>query len=295
MTGREPSAWGMVLTPFTPDGTDIDHASLVRLVRTLLTEGMTGVIALGVIAEPDTLSLDEKRSVLDTVTSAAGEAPVLATVMSSDPARRAAELATVAELGDRIAGLMVPVTSDEAPTLRDDLETAHARTGLPLVIQDYPAPTGIRIDAEALVEALAGLRFVQGVKCEAAPTFARIRLLRERYPELSLISGLGGLSLVDDLAVGADGLACGITRPHHLARALQRWHQRDPRGARALVAEIAQLISLEVQAGTSIGIRKEHWRRRGVIDSARVRRGQQPYPGYLSEISDSWGYPDPAG
>lgn len=285
--------WAMVATPFSSDAAEVDHRSLAALVRRLVSDGATGLVALGVIAEPESLSDAERACVLQTILAAADGTPVLATVMDLDEQARARQLEALAAQGDRrdLVGVMVPVSSADSSVLRRHLQQAHMTTGLPLVVQDYPAATGIAIDVEVLADAVADLPYLQALKCEAAPTFARIHRLAERLPDVELMAGLGGLSLVEDLAAGATSLACGVTRPGQLAAALAAWHADQPNRARALISEISTLIHLETQPRTSIGIRKEHWRRQGVVASAAVRSGRLPYPAFLSPISEWWGYP----
>lgn len=105
------------------------------------------------------------------------------------------------------------------------------------------------------------------------------------------MAGLGGLSLIDELECGATSVACGISRPEVVHRALTQWLAGDAEGARATMSEIASLINFEVQAKTSIAIRKEHWRRQGVIGSAAVRPPSYPYAAFLDRCSTAHGFP----
>lgn len=287
----EPSMqlWGMVATPFLPGGA-VDESSLRTLARTLLDRGCTSLVCLGVLAEPASLSATEKIEVLAAVSEEAGSAPVVATVMSLD---RTAAVEEAREFTDtlegRISAIMVPVSHSDDHTFRENLRAVHAASGLPLIIQDLPKATGVRIETAALIKAVDGLEFVQAIKCEAEPTFERIRHLASRV-NCRLVGGFGGIGLVDDLRAGATGMAAGISRPEVLAQAIHQWQSGDERGASSLIAGISGLINLETQQGPSIAIRKEHWRRQGVIEHAGVRPPTIPWSAAFDAHSRFYGF-----
>ncbi|MDQ6522891.1 dihydrodipicolinate synthase family protein [Nocardioides sp. LHD-245] len=284
----EVPVWGMVLTPFTGGGAAVDHASLAAHVRALLDQGVHGLVALAVIAEPAALSREERGAVLDTVLDHAQDRPVVATVMALDDDDHAADLQTVVTpRADRLAGLMLPVHSPDPRALTERLRTAHQKSRLPIWVQDYPGPTGVTIALDDLAGALGAVPSVVAVKCEAAPTFLRIHELARALPQLRLLSGLGGANLVEDLIAGATSIACGISRPVDLVAAVRAWEVNDLPGTRAAVAKVSARVGIETQPGTSIAIRKEHWRRAGIIAGADVRPPQLAYPGFLSGLSDS--------
>ncbi len=284
-----PRIAAMVLTPFAEAGAELDEGSLVSHVHALLERGCTELIALGVIAEPASLSLAERIRVLDVLAATAPGVPLTAKVMGiarPDGLEEARALAACTG----VHAIMVPVTHPDAGSLRAILVAAHEATGLPVVVQDYPPPTGVTIALDELLRALDGLGFVSAVKCEAPPTFWRIRRIVEELPVVAM-SGLGGIGLVDDLRAGATALACGMTRPEAMARAMAMWSLGDEVSARRAVADVSALVSFEMQAQTSIGVRKEHWRRAGVIASSRVRSPTMPYPPQLDGHSAAHGYP----
>lgn len=279
--------WGMVLTPFTPDLT-VDHASLAAHVRALLDQGVHGVVALAVIAEPGALARDERAAVLDTVLDSAGDHPVVATVMALDDEGHLDDLrALIHPRADRLAGVMLPVHSPDPALVAKRLRAAHHACGLPVWVQDYPGPTGVSIPFDDLVDALRAVPAVVAVKCEAAPTFRRIHGLAAALPHLQLLSGLGGANLVEDLVAGASAVACGISQPSDLVAATRAWTAGGLPGALAEVARFSARVGVETQAGTSIAVRKEHWRRAGIIACAEVRPPQLPYPAFLTDLSDA--------
>lgn len=285
------SVWGMLATPFDGHATAIDVESLARLSAHLVRSGCTSLVALGVVAEPGTLSMDEKILALSVVSSAAPSVPLIATVMEIGPAapRVADDLAR--ELDGRLAAVMVPVSHDRGDKLRARLKEVHRRTELPVVIQDYPAPTGVRIPLPELIGAIDGLDFIDSIKCECPPTFGRIRAL---HPATTarLIAGYGGIGMASDLESGASGVAVGVTVSEVLADAMRCWALGDKAGTIATIASKSGLIQYETSPGHSIAIRKEHWRRLGIIEHATVRPPTSPWSEDLDALSALHGYPD---
>ncbi len=286
-----PIVHAMLPTPFTADANAIDHASLATLVATVRERGCESLVALGVVAEPASLSLAEKISALETIVEAGGnETPVTATVMNGEDRAGEARILHRA-LGAAITSIMVPVSSADPACVRAELVAVHEATGLPVIVQDYPAASGVTIALDDLVRALEGLDFVGAVKCEAAPTFWRMRQLADRTP-VTIIAGMGGIGLTDELSSGASEIACGITRPEIIVAASHLWGMGSREEARELISSASPLIVFETQQTTSVAIRKEHWRRQGVIAHASVRSPSVPYQGSFSSLSDAHGQVD---
>ncbi|MFC5676709.1 dihydrodipicolinate synthase family protein [Aeromicrobium endophyticum] len=279
----EVAAWAMTPTPFTSDGSRVDTDSLARFARHATEQGCTGFLALGVIAEPATLSLQERLTCLATVADAAPSSPVVATVMELDTgaAVQEAEILT-RSLGAGVAGLMVPVTDPDADVLRAHLRAVHDATGCQVVVQDLPRATGVQIAVDDLACAVDGLDFVAGVKCESPPTFVRVARLRD-LTGVPCISGFGGIGLVDDVVSGATSVAVGVTPAATVVAALDAARLGRHAEAARLIGTRAALITYETQPGQSIAIRKEHWRRAGVIAHRSTRA---PTPAWTDDLDD---------
>ncbi len=282
-----PAVWGMMATPLT-DQLAVDIASMRGYAETLVERGCHGLVVLGVIAEPGALSLAEK---LDSIESAlAADVPVIAGLMAADAELQRADAAAFgARYRTQLSALMIPIVSPDAREVIDRVEQVHAVSGLPVVLQDYPAASGVTIAVEALQEVVTATG-VTMVKSEGQPTFHRIQQLKDAGPDLTLMTGLGGLSLLEDLASGATAVATGITRPEIICAATALWSSGDAEGARDRIGPIGSLISFETQQRTSIGIRKEHWRRQGVFASAAVRPPTIPYQPAFESLSRRLGY-----
>jgi 4-hydroxy-tetrahydrodipicolinate synthase len=149
---------------------------------------------------------------------------------------------------------------------------AAATSGeLPIIIQDFPAGSGVTITASELVAVAGEQPLVVGVKAEAPPTGGLIETLRSARPDLGLVGGLGGLFLIDELRAGANGVMTGFAMPERLVSVV-RTYPIDPEAAARDWAQLLPLMRLEAFQPFSLAARKEVWRLRGVIGSSYCRR-----------------------
>jgi 4-hydroxy-tetrahydrodipicolinate synthase len=208
----------------------------------------------------------ERTRVLAGAIEAAGEVPIVVgiTAPSADLVAERARLAASHGAG----GLMV----SPSPTLplRPAVEAA-TEGGLPIVIQDYPAGSGVELTAAELIAAVEGQPLVAGVKAEAPPTAGTIAALRARLPGAGLVGGLGGLFLIDELRAGATGIMTGFALPDRLV-AIVRSFGEDPTAAERAWLALLPLMRFEAFPPASLAARKEVWRLRGVIGSGYCRR-----------------------
>ncbi|NUP73391.1 MAG: dihydrodipicolinate synthase family protein, partial [Sinomonas sp.] len=146
----EPGVWGVVPTPFAGSALDVDTDSLAQLVEHYAAAGAVGLTVLGVFGEAASLAAAEKALVLETA-SEASILPVVAgvTALATRPAIDEAVAAQQA-LGERLKAVMVQANSPDPGVLAAHLEGIHRATGAAIVVQDYPAASGVAIPAKAL-------------------------------------------------------------------------------------------------------------------------------------------------
>ncbi|MFE7416067.1 dihydrodipicolinate synthase family protein [Rhodococcus sp. NPDC057529] len=273
---RRVTAWGMVPTPFTRDGA-VDRPSLCRVVQHLRRCGCDGVIALGAIAEPFTLSPRERSDVVRTIATAADGAPVVGAVLSLDSDRFAVDFDALepSALGV-LDAVMIPVTTPDPNSLRSAIARAGDVSGLPVFLQDLPRFSGVHVGHADLIEAVSASPSCIAVKCEAPPTYERIGLLAA-HTEATLISGFGGLGVVDDVIAGASSVAIGSTVTRAVVDATRLALAGRYDDASTVIGTVAARIHFETQPGANVAIRKRHWERAGVIDTHVVRAPTLPY------------------
>jgi 4-hydroxy-tetrahydrodipicolinate synthase len=261
-------------TPFQPDES-VDEASLRRLVDHVAAAGAVGVLVLGVMGEADRLADDERDRVVGTTLEAAGDRLQIvvgvthgATVVARERARTAATAGATAVM------VAPPPGSAAGPVLRDHFARIADGLDVPIVVQDHPPSSGVRLPVEfvaALIEVLPPGSAVKLEDPPAAPKMARLRELTDACP---IFGGLGGLSLVDELAAGAAGTMTGFAALEALVQIVSAYTGGEIETARRVFAAYLPLIVFETQPG-GLAIRKEILRRRGAIAHATVRQPAQ--------------------
>lgn len=266
MTGpfRLDGVFTVLPTAFRDDGA-LDLAGTGALVGAAADAGVGGLTVLGVMGEAAELTEDERRQVVACV-RATTTLPIVVGVSGDSVAAVAARARDAASAG--VNALMV--SPSRSVGLRDAVD-AVAAEGLPIVIQDYPAGSGIHLTTAELGEIATGQPLVVGIKAEAPPTSGRIAALRSSNPALGLVGGLGGMFLIDELRAGADGVMTGFALPERLVSVV-RTFRTDPDAAAGEWAHLLPLMRLEAFQPFSLAARKEVWRLRGVIASSCCRR-----------------------
>jgi 4-hydroxy-tetrahydrodipicolinate synthase len=260
---RLEGVFSVLPTVFRDDGS-LDLEGQSALVGAHIEAGVAGLTVLGVMGEAGELSDVERTEVMATVLDR--RIPVVAGVSgpSSDVvARRSQEAARAG-----VSAVMV------SPSSGLDLAAAvgAARSGgVPIVIQDYPAGSGVELSVADIGAVVAAEPLVVGVKAEAPPTSGTIASLHRSHPDLALVGGLGGLFLIDELRAGARGVMTGFALPERLVAIVAAFSSR-PDDAEREWLELLPLMRFEAFQPFSLAARKEVWRLRGVIASSHCRR-----------------------
>jgi len=186
--------------------------------------------------------------------------------------------------------VMVTPTKEPAPTPDDSLVGLYARVaekcpGLPIVLQDHPASTQVHMSVPLLARIVLEVPTVTCIKLESLPTPAKIAQLRQKWSELppaqecTILTGLGALYGGFDLEQGTEGFMTGFAFPEILAAMNDAAQAGDMARAHALYATYLPLMVFEQQPG--VAVRKELYRRRGLITSGHVRA---PAPSAVSPV-----------
>lgn len=251
-------------TAFREDGA-LDLDGTAALVRAALDAKVAGLTVLGVMGEAAEQTEQERALVVRCVREQAS-VPVVVGVSGNAVGAISARSSDAAATG--VDGLMVGPS--RAVGLADAVAAA-AVAGLPIVVQDYPAGSGVTVTEAEIGDVVDGQPLVIGVKAESPPTSGRIAALRATHPRLGLMGGLGGLFLIDELAAGANGVMTGFAMPDRLVAIVETF-RTDPAAATRSWEALLPLMRLEAFQPFSLAARKEIWRLRGVINSSHCRR-----------------------
>jgi 4-hydroxy-tetrahydrodipicolinate synthase len=257
----QPLAYLAVPTALTDDAT-LDVDGQARLAASVAAAGADAIVVLDAAAgELAQLDADERLRVVRATRDGAGGLPVIAGVDGRD----ATALAWAhAAAGAGASALLVLVPSD-VPSGVDRL-SAVTSTGATTWLHVHPAAGGGPIAPERAAALVAELG-AAGVVLEAPPVLDGIAVLRAAGT--SVLGGLAGLLLPDELDAGAHGTAAATAVPELLVRALRA---AGPAAGRDHHLAAAPYLHLEV-GSTGPRVRKEAWRQRGVLVSGRSRVG----------------------
>jgi 4-hydroxy-tetrahydrodipicolinate synthase len=248
----------------------VDLASQRRLVEAAAGWDTDGLTAMGVTSEAGALASAERSASLGVIfEAAAGRVPIVVGCSGSGPALARELIKEAKELGAVAAMVSAPPLTRNVDLL-PEFYRSIAGGGLPLVIQDEPAATGVVLPVSVLLRCFeaSGARTV---KLEDPPTPQKIAKLLAADPALQVFGGLGGVSALSELRRGACGTMTGFAFPEILAAVGRCVEAGDEHAAGRLFDRYLPLLQFEAQAAVGLAIRKELLRRRGVIATGRTR------------------------
>jgi 4-hydroxy-tetrahydrodipicolinate synthase len=199
-----------LVTPFRDGRIDLD--TYEALVEFQVSNRSHGVVVCGTTGEPSTLTVDERRALLEAaLRAAAGRIPVVAATGSQSLAETAALTDHAQRAG--AAALLVVTPYYVRPPARGLVEyvvTIAARTELPVLLYHIPARTGVSVQIDALARMVEAAPNLVGMKHAAADLGLVSDALHRFGPDFRLLAGLEELSL-PMLALGAAGMVNAVS------------------------------------------------------------------------------------
>jgi 4-hydroxy-tetrahydrodipicolinate synthase len=189
----------------------IDLADTQRVVDDLINDGVTGVIALGTVGENNSLTGEEKVTVLTAIVEAvAGRVPVVTGVSEYDTRRAAAYAREAERVGANGLMLLPPmVYVPKAKELAAHFRGVAEQTALPIMLYNNPPAYRTQIDNEVLA-LIADVANIVAIK-ESAPDTRRFTDVKTAFGDrFVLFAGLDDVAL-EGLYLGAQGWVSGLT------------------------------------------------------------------------------------
>lgn len=279
MRGAFEGVYSVVPTPFRRDG-GVDHDGLGRIVDLYVSAGVQGLTALGVTSEAARLTERERGAVLETVTRQLDGRAALVVGATAQGLEACVEYSRMAQDAGAAAVMVGPprLSKLNSAAVLDYFERLAAAIDVPIVVQDYPPVSGITLEPALLARIAREIPTARTIKLEEAPTPVKAARILEAAGEVpvSILGGLGGVFLLEELTAGAAGAMTGFAFPEVLVEVVQRYRAGDEAGAADVFYRYVPLMRFEFQQGIGIALRKEVLRRRGVIEHTGVRA---PAPG----------------
>lgn len=259
-------------TIFTAAG-DIDQDGMASVIDYAIDRGVDGVVFPGLASEYDMLTLDEREAMISFVGRRVAGRAHFVVGASGNGLDESTRLATAgAKAGAVAAMVMTPKSVGADTALLGAFYTAlGTQAGLPLMLQNAPAPMGLGLSSAQLREIVQATDAIRWVKEENMPCGQRISALLEHRPPslLGVFGGAGGRYITDELARGAIGTMPAAETPEIHVALMAAHRAGDAEKMRDLYEAVLPILMM--QAVFRWRLTKEVLRRRGLIASAYTR------------------------
>ena len=274
-------------TPFKEDGS-LDLESLDRLIEHALTWKADGLAILGVASEVEKLNAEEYEAIAESAArKIAGKAPLVVGVSGANTRAAAQSAAIARRVGAHAVFAKAPVASRAEAAEAEALDyylTITQAADLPVMVQNFALASGESgvISMDALTRIVRADPRIQYVKEETPPPAGngKITQIKRAFGErVAILSGLGGITLVDDLRRGATGNMPGSVLVRALISIHECYRQGKEEEADRLHAEILPLIVFRARWGHAV-VTKTILKDLGILKTAKVR---EPAGGALDD------------
>ena len=261
----------IVPTPFLDDYA-VDFPSIERLVNFMATKKVHGLAIMGALGEGHKLTEQEREGIISAYRELLPNGMHLVVGVrapATDPAMAMARLAR--ELGaDAI--LLGPHNIQKDGVLFEYYWQVSDAAGIPCIIHDYPAVTGITMSVELISRMFQSSVNIQYIKLEDPPTGVKMQALAKTAgPDLKVFGALGGMYAFEELELGAVGVMTGFVYAELLVKLYDLCREEKWKEASELFYDFLPLNRWEFQPGIGVSLRKKVLQRLGVFTTAKVR------------------------
>ncbi|WP_415974933.1 4-hydroxy-tetrahydrodipicolinate synthase [Rhodococcus sp. 077-4] len=275
MTITPPSIFGTNLvamaTPMHPDGR-VDRAGVGSLLDHLLSSGCDGVVVAGTTGEAPTLTSLEIAQLIEQVRGHSDHALRVIAGVGTNDTSKGIDMARSASAAGADA-LLITAPYYSRPTqagIAEHIVVIADAGGLPVMLYDVPARTGVAIEASTLVE-LSRHPLIRAVKDAKGDLYEAMTVMSAT--DLAYYCGIDELAL-PYLACGATGLVSvtGNVVADRYAELIAAVRSGDLDRANAVQRALLPLTDAVMRTTQGAIMAKAALARIGVISDATVRR-----------------------
>jgi len=232
-----------LVTPFTRSGA-VDEAGVKRLARRQIDGGVHFLVPVGTTGESPTLSLAEKRRIVELIVEEAnGNVPILAGAGGYDTKEVIHAAAEMQKAGTN--GLLSVTPYYNKPTqegLYQHYAAIAASTPLPIVLYNVPGRTGCNIEP-ATVARLAGITNIVGVKEASGNMTQMAEVVRAVPDDFIVVSGDDAVT-VPLMSIGGRGIISVASNeiPAEMSHMVEVAERGDFKTARAMHEKLLPLL-----------------------------------------------------
>jgi 4-hydroxy-tetrahydrodipicolinate synthase len=225
-------------------GGELDLAAVRSLARKLIDGGVTGLVPAGCTGEAATLSVQERRAMIEAILEERKTVPQIKVIPGTGTNATAStiELTKMAEdLGTDGAMLITPYYNKPTQSgLIKHYETVASKVDIPLVLYNVPGRTGVNMLPETVAE-LAKVENIVAIK-EASGSVDQVARI-VAASDITVLSGDDSLTL-PMLAVGAKGVVSVAANvvPQEISRMVTAFLHGDVEAAREIHLRVLPLM-----------------------------------------------------
>ncbi len=235
-----------VITPFTPDGKNVDKNGFQRFLEFQIENGADALIVAGTTGEAPTLTSDEKRELFrQSVAAAGGKIPVIAGT-GSNSTEEAVRKSNAAEK-EGVDGLLIVTPYYNKCTQTGLIEHYFYiadRVSTPITVYDVPSRTGVSIAPETYL-ALSEHKNITAVKEADTDISKFVRSLALCGGKLDFYSGSDDLTGAM-MSLGAKGVISVASNviPREMHRLCEMFSDGNTADGAKMNIELSKLMNL---------------------------------------------------
>jgi len=276
----KPSGIIPALSTLTDGKGKFDEESERSLVRTSIEWGVSGVAVSIIAGEFYKFTDNERKRTFEVVVDeASGKIPVWAGISHLGTAS-SIELANYAKDAgvDGIIAQPALVGKEASLALHEHFSTIFSKVDLPIMIQDAEDFNGIKMEPGLYVRLANEFPQFLSVKIEGGKTLDKIRETKITVGNrLSILGGMGGRLLLEELALGAVGSIPNPCMTDIIVQSYNDFLAGDLEKAQRTFSRYRPWLEFQTQHSQSaFEIVKETLRLRGVVKSSFTRSPHVP-------------------
>jgi len=277
---EKPSGIIPALSTVTDSRGEFDEESERSLVRTSIAWGVRGVAVSIIAGEFYKFTDQERKRTFEVVVDAAnGDVPVWAGISHLGTAS-SIELAKYAKDAgaDGIIAQPALVGKEASLALYEHFSTIFSKVDLPVMIQDAEDFNGIKMEPGLYARLANEFAHFLCVKIEGGKTLDKIRETKITVgSRLSILGGMGGRLLLEELALGAVGSIPNPCMSDIVVESQNDFMSGDIQKAQRTFSKYRPWLEFQTQHSQSaFEIVKETLRLRGVVKSSFTRSPHVP-------------------
>jgi 4-hydroxy-tetrahydrodipicolinate synthase len=232
---------------FGPDG-ELDRDAMRRQVEVCIGQGAVGIATLGLATEVRHLDVEQRQRIIEwNAEDVAGRVPLGVTIFGETPEDQIERVRHAAAVGADWVILQPPASATDDAALADGFSRVLDLSPLPAALQNMPQFLGVGLSVDAITT-LAG-RYPRLVAVKQEVSALETAALVDRVGvTVQVLSGRGGVELVDCMLAGVDG---HIPAPEYADYLVELWGLMSrcrEAEARDLYARVLPLATFVLQS-----------------------------------------------